>query len=91
MTIECLGDRYILVTDNGGQNGVVYQLDQRIGFPSKDFPPYAEFHDGWVYWKNHRMGRGYVKPERLPDSALQGYSKLKRNPRALYRLLKDNN
>ncbi len=90
--IECLGDRYFLVSDNKGENGIVYQLTDTIGHPAADYPPYAEYReDGWVYWKNHRMGRGYVKKEILPDSLLEGYSRLKRNPKAIYRMFGENN
>lgn len=85
------GFEYLLVSDNGGQNGMVYLNTDTIGTTPHDNETFGLFEDGIVYRKGVEIGPGIVSFAPLPDETLDGFVALKKNPLAIFRHYGENN
>lgn len=89
--IDFNGDKFILISDNGGQNGAVYVWDGEIGPTPAGDDSYGVYEGGIVYSLGQRVEGAVVDPTPLPDNTLRGYITLKHNPVAKFRDLSENN
>jgi hypothetical protein len=90
-SIRCNEEDYILITDNGGQNGTVYRKTDRIESTAADSPPWGLYEEGVIWRHGAILGPGIINPKPLPDSKLAGYPAIKRNSKAVFRYLTENN
>ena len=88
------GKQLIMISDNGGDSGIAYRPESRIGYPSKDYPPYGYYNEGEFTRFGREMaeeGTVVVDPTPIPNTALDGFTVLQANKAAIYRFFSEDN
>lgn len=92
--LELDGRKYILISDNGGESGMVYKMGTRIRPIPRDSGAWGCYFDGQVIGRS--SGQNYGPPTKvgvipLPDEVLPGYIEMKSNPTFVFRNLGEDN